>query len=157
MSQTPSQTLPENTFVFDARGVSKRFRHAAIFGALESMGDGEVMRFMNDHDPLPLLGQIAHRYQGQVKANYVERGSEGVIIVYGRSAPAWVQAQYVRARKVLAQRRKGVWGALLEGPPRDKPEVGVASRSLMMLDCRDGPQRQHIERFVNTLRGAAHA
>ena len=87
----------------------------------------------------------------------VMTGSEGVIIVYGQTAPAWVQAQYVRARKVLVQRRKGVWGALLDGPPRDKPDAGVASRNLMMLDCRDGPQRYHLERFVNALRGAAHA
>ena len=47
----------------------------------------------------------------------VMTGSEGVIIVYGQTAPAWVQAQYVRARKALAQQRKGVWGALLDGPP----------------------------------------
>jgi hypothetical protein len=87
----------------------------------------------------------------------VMTGSEGVIIVYGQTGPAWVQAQYVRARKVLALRRKGVWGALLDGPPRDKPEAGVASRNLMMLDCRDGPQRQHIERFVNALRETDHA
>lgn len=84
-------------------------------------------------------------------------GSEGVIIIYGQTAPAWVQAQYVRARKALAQQRKGVWGALLNGPPRDKPDAGVSSRNLMMLDCRDGPQRQHLERFVNVLRGAGHA
>ena len=87
----------------------------------------------------------------------VMTGSEGVIIVYGQTAPAWVQAQYVRARKALAQQRKGVWGALLDGPPRDKPDAGVASRNLMMLDCRDGPQRHHLERFVNVLRGAGYA
>ncbi len=37
---------------FDARGVAKRFRHAAIFGALRSLNAGETMRFVNDHDPL---------------------------------------------------------------------------------------------------------
>jgi uncharacterized protein (DUF2249 family) len=43
---------------FDARGVAKRFRHAAIFGALQALHAGETMRFMNDHDPLPLLAQL---------------------------------------------------------------------------------------------------
>ena len=42
---------------FDARGVAKRFRHAAIIGALQSLHAGETMRFVNDHDPLPLLAQ----------------------------------------------------------------------------------------------------
>lgn len=53
-------------FGFDARGVAKRFRHAAIFGALEALHDGETMRFMNDHDPVPLLGQIEQRYGNQI-------------------------------------------------------------------------------------------
>ena len=50
--------LNNTVFGFDARGVAKRFRHAAIFGALESLSDGETMRFVNDHDPLPLLDQL---------------------------------------------------------------------------------------------------
>lgn len=28
--------VPENIYPFDARGVAKRFRHAAIFGALDT-------------------------------------------------------------------------------------------------------------------------
>ena len=55
------QPTPEALYPFDARGVAKRFRHAAIFGALDSLMPGETMRFCNDHDPLPLLGQLAER------------------------------------------------------------------------------------------------
>lgn len=73
------QSLP-NVFQFDVRGVAKRLRHAAIFGALESMERGEVMRFINDHDPLPLLDQIARRYDGQVKHLYIQNGPDAVII-----------------------------------------------------------------------------
>lgn len=62
-----------NVYPFDARGVAKRFRHASIFGALESLADGETMRFVNDHDPLPLLGQIQQRYGNQVGISYVAR------------------------------------------------------------------------------------
>lgn len=65
---------------FDARGVAKRFRHAAIFGALESLEDGEVMRFVNDHDPLPLLGQIQQRYGNQVGISYVAREPGNIVI-----------------------------------------------------------------------------
>jgi uncharacterized protein (DUF2249 family) len=73
------QMLP-NVYQFDVRGVSKRLRHAAIFGALESMEQGEVMRFINDHDPLPLLSQIANRYDGQVRHAYIQNSPEAVVI-----------------------------------------------------------------------------
>ena len=67
-------------FLFDARGISKRFRHAAIFGALESLGDGETMRFVNDHDPQPLLEQLRQRYRNQIQIEYVQRDKEAVVI-----------------------------------------------------------------------------
>ncbi len=69
-----------NVYPFDARGVAKRFRHASIFGALESLADGETMRFVNDHDPLPLLGQIQQRYGNQVGINYVTREAGEIVI-----------------------------------------------------------------------------
>jgi len=103
----------------------------------------------------PIPGQSPTDFNAQL--DEVLTGSEGVIIVYGQTTPAWVQAQYVRARKAQAQQRKGLWGALLDGPPREKPGHGVAARNLMMLDCRDGPQQSHIEQFVNALRESSHA
>ena len=48
----------DQVYPFDARGIAKRFRHAAIFGALDALNSGERMRFVNDHDPLPLLDQL---------------------------------------------------------------------------------------------------
>lgn len=67
-------------YPFDARGVAKRFRHAAIFGALDALGAGETMRFVNDHDPLPLLDQIAARYGQGVTVNYVQRDPGAIAI-----------------------------------------------------------------------------
>jgi uncharacterized protein (DUF2249 family) len=78
MSELP--VFNEAVFGFDARGVAKRFRHAAIFGALESLDDGETMRFVNDHDPLPLLGQIQQRYGNQVAIEYVNREPGNIVI-----------------------------------------------------------------------------
>ena len=65
---------------FDARGVAKRFRHAAIFGALDALHPGEVMRFVNDHDPLPLLEQVRGRYGDRVAFEYVRRAPEEIVI-----------------------------------------------------------------------------
>ncbi len=74
---------PDTTYLLDARGIAKRFRHAAIFAALETLDHGETMRFVNDHDPLPLLNQIQQRYGDQVRIRYVERNPERVVIDFG--------------------------------------------------------------------------
>ncbi len=71
---------PEAIYPFDARGVAKRFRHAAIFGALDALRPGETMRFANDHDPLPLLAQIADRYGERISVEYRQREAGGVVI-----------------------------------------------------------------------------
>ena len=70
----------EGVYPFDARGVAKRFRHAAIFGALVALQPGETMRFCNDHDPLPLLSQIEGHFGAQVKINYVSRTPGEIVI-----------------------------------------------------------------------------
>ena len=67
-------------YPFDARGVAKRFRHAAIFGALSSLQRGETMRFCNDHDPLPLLSQINDHYGNHIKIAYVSREPGEIVI-----------------------------------------------------------------------------
>jgi uncharacterized protein (DUF2249 family) len=71
---------PDAIYPFDARGIAKRFRHAAIFGALDALRGGETMRFANDHDPLPLLAQIAERYGDRVSVEYRQREPGGVVI-----------------------------------------------------------------------------
>lgn len=69
-----------NIHPFDARGVAKRFRHAAIFGALESLHAGETMRFVNDHDPLPLLGQLQQAFGDTLDISYVRREPGEIVI-----------------------------------------------------------------------------
>lgn len=75
-----NHTNPDGIYPFDARGIAKRFRHAAIFGALDALHPGEVMRFVNDHDPIPLLQQMQARYGESVEIAYRAREPEGVMI-----------------------------------------------------------------------------
>ncbi|NZA28549.1 DUF2249 domain-containing protein [Luteimonas sp. SJ-92] len=65
---------------FDARGIGRRFRHAAIFGAIDALQPGEGMRFVNDHDPLPLLEQLRARYGGSLSIEYVQRQAGEIVI-----------------------------------------------------------------------------
>ena len=71
-------------YPFDARGVAKRFRHAAIFGALDVLAAGETMRFCNDHDPLPLLGQLQQRYGEKLSITYRQREPGAIVIDFAR-------------------------------------------------------------------------
>ena len=71
-------------YPFDARGIAKRFRHAAIFGALDALHTGETMRFVNDHDPLPLLEQLAARYGDAVSIEYRRREPGAIVIDFVR-------------------------------------------------------------------------
>jgi len=80
MHENALPILGQDTHGFDARGIAKRFRHAAIFGALSALRPGETMRFMNDHDPLPLLGQIAERFGELVEVRYVRREPGEIVI-----------------------------------------------------------------------------
>ena len=100
--------------------------------------------------PEPQADQSPEDFNSKLKQ--VIQGSQGVIIVYGRINPAWVQSQYVNARKILAQHRHGIWGALLDGPPLNEPPHGVISPSLMRLDCRAGLEREQVARFVDAVR-----
>ena len=68
------------THAFDARGIAKRFRHAAIFGALTALNAGETMRFANDHDPLPLLEQLHARFGSHVRIEYMQREPGEIVI-----------------------------------------------------------------------------
>ena len=80
-----SNTISFNLcYPFDARGVAKRFRHAAIFGALDVLNPGETMSFVNDHDPLPLLAQLVQHYGESISINYVSREPGQIAINFTR-------------------------------------------------------------------------
>ena len=84
MPQACDHTTTEAVYPFDARGVAKRFRHAAIFGALDALNPGETMRFVNDHDPLPLLQQLQARYGDAVQITYQQRDPGAIVIDFVR-------------------------------------------------------------------------
>jgi hypothetical protein len=77
---------------------------------------------------------------------------DGVVLVYGQAPVLWIQSQFAFTRKTLAQRRRGVWGALVDGPPPDKPDAGLRSSSLLTLNCRSGFDPTLLGDFIGKLR-----
>ena len=78
---TAAETLPYKPYPFDARAIAHRFRHSAIFGALDALQAGEAMRFVNDHDPIPLLNQMQQRYGDRIDVIYQQRGGDGPVVI----------------------------------------------------------------------------
>jgi len=93
----PEAASPSTAHIFDARGVARRFRHSAIFGALGALQPGEAMRFVNDHDPLPLLDQLRQRF------------GEHIAIEYQQREPCAACPVSAGARSVQARRSKRAW------------------------------------------------
>ena len=83
----------------------------------------------------------------------------GVVLVYGQTPATWVQAQFAFTRKVIAPRKRGVWGALLDVAPQSRPLAPLRSPNLLTLDCRQGLDAGKLARFVELLRqnGGSHA
>ena len=76
-------TLSLQVHPFDARGIARRFRHAAIFGAMDALQPGEAMRFVNDHDPLPLIAQLQERFGEALVVEYRQKTPGEVVIDFG--------------------------------------------------------------------------
>ena len=62
--------------MLDARTIPPAIRHAAIFGALDSLAGGAALVLVAPHDPLPLLDQARDRYGEGLSVAYLERGPE---------------------------------------------------------------------------------
>jgi len=87
---TPAEsTTPQNAaytpYPFDARAIAHRFRHSAIFGALDALQAGEAMRFVNDHDPIPLIAQLRERLGDHLSVTYRQRDPGAIVIDFGIS------------------------------------------------------------------------
>jgi len=70
--QDPAGVFPE----LDVRAIPPAIRHAAIFGALDSMEAGGGVVLVAPHNPLPLLAQLERRSPGLFSIDYLERGPE---------------------------------------------------------------------------------
>ncbi len=64
--------LPE----LDVQTIPHAIRHAAIFGAIESLGPGAGLIISATHDPVPLLNQLRERHSGRYQSRYLDRGPE---------------------------------------------------------------------------------
>jgi len=82
---SPVQSEVPIVFAFDARGIAKRFRHAAIFAAAGMLRSGETMRVISECDLAPLQEQMLRQYGTAVTSRSVERGPERIVVDFIRA------------------------------------------------------------------------
>jgi len=68
----PDEELPE----LDVQTIPHVVRHAAIFGAIESLRPGAGLVIAATHDPQPLLTQLRDKHGAGYRTTYLDRGPE---------------------------------------------------------------------------------
>lgn len=92
-----SQSIASQPLVIDVRPIPKPQRHPLIFDALEQLASGESLVVHNDHNPIPLRGQVEAIFGPQFSWSYLEEGPEEFRLQFTREAaapPGWSRTEY---------------------------------------------------------------
>jgi uncharacterized protein (DUF2249 family) len=79
--------------VIDVRDIPKPQRHPLIFQQLEAIPVGGTVVVKNDHNPLPLRGQVEQFFAGQFEWSYLEEGPEIFRLAFKRIAGGAAKAE----------------------------------------------------------------
>lgn len=60
----------------DVRELPPRERHPLIFSTFRSLGAGETLELVNDHDPKPLYYQFQSEMPGRFSWDYLQSGPD---------------------------------------------------------------------------------
>jgi len=74
--------------LIDVRAILKPQRHPLLFAALEELAIGESLIVQNDHNPIPLRGQVETIYGGQFEWNYLAEGPDEFRLQFTRRMDA---------------------------------------------------------------------
>jgi uncharacterized protein (DUF2249 family) len=60
----------------DVREFAPRDRHAAIFSTFRSLGTGETLEMLNDHDPRPVFFELQSEMPDRFTWDYLQTGPD---------------------------------------------------------------------------------
>ena len=70
------------------RSSAPRERQPLIFAAFRSLGVGQAMQLVNDHDPKPLYYQFQAEMPGEFRWDYLESGPDTWRVSISKLAPS---------------------------------------------------------------------
>jgi hypothetical protein len=80
------------------------------------------------------------------------RFCDGFVLVYGSPPPVWIQKRALLAREAYRRRTRPFQAmSLFDGPPSAKPDPPVDFGDWITMRCRDEPQPECLERFVDQI------
>jgi len=148
-SPDPSQSVGAPHVYVNAEAVDRDLGRRVLEALAEFGATSALPPLVAPHDA---PDQIRRAQQDQLEA------CDGVVLVYGKAPAGWVQSQWAFARRTLAEQRRPLRAAVLDGPPTGKPQIDLRGPGILMLDCRAGFEPRVLGDFVRDLRpGAAHA
>ncbi|MEF8703993.1 MAG: toll/interleukin-1 receptor domain-containing protein [Candidatus Accumulibacter sp. UW26] len=78
---------------------------------------------------------------------------DGLMLIYGQASPSWIRSRLRQCRKLVSQRDEPpVALAVFEGPPAEKPEVGISIPGWQWINCRAGRLEQCLGSVVDRVR-----
>lgn len=77
--------MPESVEI-DVRSIPKPQRHPMIFAEMDKLPVGGSVVVKNDHNPIPLRGQVEQFYAGEFEWSYLEEGPEIFRLCFKRVA-----------------------------------------------------------------------
>ena len=110
----------------------------------EAEAIGEAISRQGHNASLPSLSGTAEEIREDLIGNMVD--CDGLILVYCKSRPVWVNAQWRLYQKLQSQRQEPArLLGLYIGPPAEKPSIDFRSPDLVQVDCRESfdPSRVH--------------
>ena len=69
-------THPATATQVDVRTFARHQRHPLIFSAFSSLGTGQAMELVDDHDPKPLHDRFQAEMPGKFSWDYLEQGPD---------------------------------------------------------------------------------
>jgi hypothetical protein len=131
-------------------------------GPKDTALSNEVAKIVEDLGHIPFVAPPAPDHDQsptdyRVLVEEMFSDANGVILVHGDESELWFRSRHAQVRKVLAPTRRGIWGALLDGPPPTKALLHCADPAVVTLDCRQGIRPKPIQRFINRLSGGTDA
>lgn len=93
----------------------------------------------------PMSSGRPEEIREDLKTNIQE--SDCMMLLYGQSPESWVKTQLLTFRKLRGWQRKGL--AVFDGPPPDKPAVGMKLPGMQVLSCRTNIDWTQVEGFLS--------
>jgi serine/threonine protein kinase len=99
---------------------------------------------------LPVWEGQPDEIRKDLEANLID--CDGLIVVYGDIPEPWVREQLRLWRRTLHLRQKPLQGlAVYDGPPPEKPRLGMKLPKMQVIECRHGVQKEKVRNFLSGL------